>query len=144
MNISALKQEIKRFLSSIDYTLYDLTYKKKSGKNVLTIYIDKDRQITMDDCVFVTEKINPWIDELDPISDEYFLEVSSPGAEKELRSDDQISAAVGRYVYIETYEQQFEGILEAFENNELQVKIKNKRIQIYMQDVRLIRLAIKF
>lgn len=144
MNINDLKQAVAVFLDTLGYTLYDLTYKKKSGKNVLTIYIDKDRQITMDDCVLVTEKINPWIDELDPISAEYFLEVSSPGAEKELRNTEQIKAAVGRYIFVKTDEQEILGELETFENNLLTIKTKNKTVPIDMKDVRLIRLAIKF
>lgn len=105
MDINNLKDKLENFIQSLGYELYDLEYKKKSKHSVLTIYIDKEDGITIEDCVQVTEKVNPYIDELDPIKEEYFLEVSSAGAEKELRNEKAIKGAVQQFVHIETSEQ---------------------------------------
>ncbi len=144
MNIEDLKKKIDVFLKNMDYSLYDIKYKESKKNNILTIFIDSKHGITIDDCVKVTNELNPYLDELDPIPNEYFLEVSSPGAEKELRSSEDVKNAVGKYVYIETYEQKFKGYLEQFDDFEIVLNIKNKKIKINYEEVNLIRLAIKF
>ena len=144
MDISKLKKQISEFLEKLGYSLYDIEYKKKSKNSVLTVYIDKDTDITIDDCVLVTQELDPFLDEIDPIESEYFLEVSSPGAEKELRNTQAINQAIGKYIHVETYEQKMEGYLESFDGNEIVLKIKNKNIKINYEEVNLIRLAIKF
>ena len=144
MNMIDLKEKIKKFLEDLGYDLYDIEYKKKTKNSVLTIYIDRLEGITIEDCVLVTEKINPYIDELDPIKEEYFLEVSSAGAEKELRNSEAIKNSIGMFVYIETYDQKIEGYLESFDGDEIGLKVKNKIIKINYEEVNLIRLAIKF
>jgi len=144
MNIDKLKQEIGEFLDKLGYALYNLEFKKKSKNSVLTIYIDGEEDITIDDCVKVTHELNPFLDELDPIETEYFLEVSSPGAEKELRNENSIKKAIGKFVHLETDEQKVEGYLEAFDGDEITLKVGKKNIVTKYKEVNLIRLAIKF
>ncbi len=144
MNIQKLKKDISSFLETTPYGLYDLEFLKEKKTSILRIYIDTLAGITMDDCVEATKLLNPFIDELDPIEGEYILEVSSPGAEKELRSKEAIEKAVGRFVYVETYEQKLEGKLTEFDGEYLTLSIKSKKVKINYIDVNLIRLAIKF
>ncbi len=144
MELKKLEKAIRDFLKTMNYDLYELEYLKKKKDSILRIYIDSDKDITMDDCVLVTQKINPYLDELDPIKDPYFLEVSSPGAEKKLKTPKAISNSIGKFVHIETYEQKLEGKLEAFDGDVITIKIRNKKIDINYYDVKLIRLAIKF
>ena len=144
MNIKTLKESLGTFIEDLGYTLYDLEYKKTKKQSLLTVYIDGEKDITIDDCVTVTQALNPYLDELDPIEEPYMLEVSSPGAEKELRDAKAITRAIGRYVHVETYEQTFEGLMEAFDGNQITLRIKNKPIHINYEDVNKIRLAIKF
>jgi len=144
MDLSKLKLELEVLINEIGYDLYDIKYTKKSKNSVLTVFIDKLEGIIVDDCVLVTEKINPYIDELDPIKEEYFLEVSSAGAEKELRNPVAIKNALGKFVHVETGDQKAEGYLESFNDDELGLKVKNRLIKINYEEVNLIRLAIKF
>ncbi|MCK4551611.1 MAG: ribosome maturation factor RimP [Tenericutes bacterium] len=144
MDFEILKVDLEQFLKSTEYELYDLELKKTKNGTVLTVYIDREEGIMIDDCVIVSNLLNPYLDDYDPIEGEYILEVSSAGAEKELRTEKSVKSAVGRFVHIETYEQKVEGILENFNGFELVLKIKNKLIKINYEDVNLIRLAIKF
>ncbi|MDY0138465.1 MAG: hypothetical protein RBR50_02085 [Candidatus Izemoplasmatales bacterium] len=145
MNLDSLKESLKVFLENTPYEFYGLEYNKKGKDRILTIYIDKLDGVTMDDVVAATNLINPFIDDLDPIKEEYLLEISSPGAEKELRSKEAIKKAVDRFVYLETYEQKLEGKLLAFDGEYLTiVNNKNKKIKVDYIDVNHIRLAIKF
>lgn len=144
MNLDKLKEELKKFLENTPYELYDVEIKSSKKETILTIYIDSLKGITLDDCVAATRLLDPFIDELDPIESEYLLEVSSPGAEKLLKSKEQVKNAEGRYVYLETYEQKLEGKLTHFDGEYLTLSIKNKDIKVNYIDVNLIRLAIKF
>ncbi len=144
MDKKTLKEKLKTFIESLNYELYDVEIRKSKKQTILTVYIDHINGITIDDCVAVTQEINPYMDELDPIQGEYMLEVSSAGAEKELRSEKAIKHAIGKYVHIETYEQKLEGNLVDFDGFEITVKIRNKTFKINYEEVNLIRLAIKF
>lgn len=144
MKIEELKENLSKFLKSINYELYDLELRKNKKDTILTVYIDRPEGITIDEVVDATNQLNPYIDELDPIEGEYMLEVSSAGAEKELRTEQAIKQAIGKYVHVETYEQKIEGYLNSFDGYEIQLKVKNRKIEINYEDVNLIRLAIKF
>jgi len=144
MKIEELKKNLNEFLKSINYELYDLELRKYKKDTILTVYIDRPEGITIDEVVDATNQLNPYIDELDPIEGEYMLEVSSAGAEKELRTEKAINHAIGKYVHIETYEQKIEGYLNSFDGYTILLKVKNKKIEINYEDVNLIRLAIKF
>ncbi|MDD3712101.1 MAG: ribosome maturation factor RimP [Candidatus Izemoplasmatales bacterium] len=145
MNLDKLKEELNVFLKTTRFELYGVEFIKDKKDSILRIYIDNLDGINMEDVVEATHLINPFIDKLDPIEGEYLLEVSSPGAEKELRSVEAVKKAINRYVYLETYEQKLEGKLVDF-NGEVLTLIagKNKRVAINYIDVNLIRLAIKF
>lgn len=145
MNLDKLKDELTVFLKPTRFELYGVEFIKDKKDSILRIYIDSLEGINMEDVVEATHLINPFIDKLDPIAGEYLLEVSSPGAEKELRSIEAVKKAINRYVYLETYEQKLEGKLVDF-NGEVLTLIagKNKRVAINYIDVNLIRLAIKF
>lgn len=145
MNLDKLKDELNGFLKTTRFELYGVEFIKDKRDSILRIYIDNLEGINMEDVVEATHLINPFIDKLDPIEGEYLLEVSSPGAEKELRSMEAFKKAINRYVYLETYEQKLEGKLVDF-NGEVLTLIagKNKRVAINYIDVNLIRLAIKF
>lgn len=144
MNIEKLKKDVQIFLESIDYELYDLEIVKENNQKILRIYIDKPEGVNMDDIVLATQKLDPFIDEIDPIEDNYMMEVSSPGAERELRSKEAIEHALNRLVHVETFTQKFDGDLVAFDGDTLTLSIKNKKVKINYIDVNLIRLAIDF
>ncbi len=68
------------------------------------MYIDKDAGVDIEECGIVSERLGEKIDELDPIQHNYFLEVSSPGAERPLKKEKDFEKAVGKQVYVKTYE----------------------------------------
>ena len=86
------------------YSLYDVEYVKEGSEFFLRIYFDKDGGLTLDDCVLLSEKLAEELDKEDFISDKYYLEVSSPGIERELRNLEEVIDSIGKHVYIKTYE----------------------------------------
>ncbi len=83
--------------------LWDTEYVKEGAQRVLRFTIDKPEGVNIDDCERFHRAIDPLLDELDPISEAYQLEVSSPGLERDLRTDAQIAACEGWDVEVRLY-----------------------------------------
>lgn len=143
MDLKNLKIAIESRIKILDYELYDVEYVKERRQNVLRVYIDKKTGIDIDDCVAASEIISAYLDETDPIQDDYSLEVSSPGAERKLRDREEIKNAIGHYIHVQTYDQTYEGDLINFEGDILSLKVRNKIQDISYLDITLIRMAIK-
>ncbi len=78
--------------------LWDVEFVKEGARRVLRVTIDSDEGITIDDCERMHRAIDPVLDEADPIESAYDLEVSSPGIERELRTDAHIDFGIGELV----------------------------------------------
>ena len=96
-------QFIEPLLSDTPYEIYDVEYVKEGTEWYLRIFIDKEGGIDLDDCETVTDLINDPLDELDPIAEAYFLEVSSPGVERHLKSVRHFENAVGEKIRVKTF-----------------------------------------
>lgn len=126
----------------------------KEGKNwFLRVYIDKDGGVDIEECGLVSERLSEKLDEADPIPHNYFLEVSSPGAERPLKKERDFENAVGKNVFIKTYEpidggKTFEGILTRFDGKtvvlEVKDKTRRKKVELPFEKVASARLAVSF
>ena len=138
-----LLEQIRPFIEELNYYLYDIEIVKEGGNDILRVMIENDTYINIDDCVKVSHAISDKLDEIDPFVEPYMLEVTSAGAERELRNSEEVKRAVGKPVYVKTLEQKLEGRLEKFKDNVLQVKIKNKTVhKVNYMDIEFIRLTI--
>ena len=93
-----VREAIEPTVTELGYSIWDITYNKIGADYHLEITIDHERGITIDDCEKVHRAIDPILDECDPIEGFYYLEVSSPGIERELRTDVHISSCIGMAV----------------------------------------------
>jgi ribosome maturation factor RimP len=93
-----VREAILPTVTELGYRIWDVTYQKIGADYHLEITIDSDEGINIDDCEKVHRAIDPILDEIDPIEDFYYLEVSSPGVERELKSDEHIELSIGQRV----------------------------------------------
>ena len=93
-----VREAILPVVTELGYRIWDIVYSKIGADYHLEITIDNDEGINIDDCERVHRAIDPILDECDPIEGFYYLEVSSPGIERELRTDDHINASIGQKV----------------------------------------------
>ncbi len=84
-------------------SLWDTEYVKEGADFHLRITIDKEGGVGIEDCERVHRAIDPLLDEADPIEGFYYLEVSSPGLERELRTDAHLAASVGETVELRLF-----------------------------------------
>ena len=87
----------------LGYELWDVEYVKEGAEYYLRITIDSPEGITIEDCEKMHRAIDPLLDEADPIEEAYHLEVSSPGIERELKTDMQITACEDWDVEVRLY-----------------------------------------
>lgn len=142
-------------LQDHDFYLYDLEFVKEGKSWYLRVYIDKDGGITLEDCALVSDELSEALDnvEPDPIPQAYFLEVSSPGAERPLKKEEDYQRAIDHYIHISLYQQingqkVYEGTLTQLSNKEITLdyldKTRHRQITIDRQKIAQARLAIKF
>ena len=93
-----VREIIQPTADELGYYLWDVEYVKEGARRVLRITIDSEEGISIIDCEKVHRAIDPILDEADPIENAYRLEVSSPGIERELRTDAHLEASIGLVV----------------------------------------------
>ena len=138
--IEEIRQALLPIIESYDCYLDDLVYEQEKNDMYLRVFIEKNEgSLDMDTCTAV-------------IKDEYYLEVSSPGIEKPLRSLAEIQKHTGDYVHMELKQtvnglSEIEGILEETES---QIKVQyfvkgvKKHLVTEYENIKFMRLAVKF
>lgn len=122
-----VRELIAPTVEELGYRIWDVTYTKIGADYHLEITIDSDDGIGIDDCEKVHRAIDPILDEHDPIESFYYLEVSSPGIERELRTEEHILACLGLDVEAKLFaakdgRKSFVGVLSAFENGRVVIE----------------------
>lgn len=109
---------IKEAVEEQGVMLWDVRFLKEGASWYLRVFIDSESGITIDDCTNVSHAIDPIIDEADPIDKAYYLEVCSPGIEKELTRPFHFESVIGQRVKVKLYKaidskKEFKGILKS-------------------------------
>ena len=146
---SIIAQFMEAYTADGEYELVDVEFVKEGKNRFLRVFIDKAGGVDIDDCSRVSEYLSQKLDEQDPIDKAYFLEVSSPGAERPLKKSEDFHKAVQKHVFITTYEpinglKEFEGKLQSFNGDIAIVSVQNKEVGIPYSKVASARLAIVF
>ncbi len=140
-------------LDDLQLELVDVEYSKEGKNWFLRVFIDKPGGIDIEECGVVSERLGEKLDEVDPITHNYFLEVSSPGAERPLKKAADFENSIGKQVNVKTYEpidgiKEFEGKLIEFNGEFLQIAVKiktrTKTFEIPFDKVAIARLAVEF
>ncbi|MFZ7132098.1 MAG: ribosome maturation factor RimP [Eubacteriales bacterium] len=130
--------------------LVDVEFKKEGQKWVLRVYIDKENGVGLDDCQRVSEELGNLLDEKDPITDSYFLEVSSPGLDRPLKKDSDFLKYMDREIEITLYQpmnnsKYFKGMNKGIHQDALKMTIENEKIiQIPVKSIASARLYFEF
>ena len=101
--VGAVRVIAEPLAEELGYVLWDVEYVKVGADMYLRITIDSEEGITIEDCEKLHRAIDPVLDEADPIEEAYYLEVSSPGVERELRTPAHIEACEGWNVEVKLY-----------------------------------------
>ena len=115
--------------------IWDVEFVKEGTRRILRITIDSEDGIDINLCEQFHRAIDPMLDEADPIEEAYYLEVSSPGIERELRTQTHIDACEGWDVEVKLYApidgvKVFRGVLLASsENGDVRIDLNGKVLE---------------
>lgn len=136
--------------------LVDMEYVKEKGQNYLRIYVDRQPNgIDIDEIAALSELVSEKLDTIDPdpLPDPYVLELSSPGAERPIKTEADWKRALNDYVHIGLYQKiddkkVYEGTLKYYNNDEIVLEVKDKtrrkKLTIPRKLIAKIRFAIEF
>ncbi|MEF9990465.1 MAG: ribosome maturation factor RimP [Romboutsia sp.] len=147
---STIEEMVAVITEPKNFEIVDVEYVKEAGEFYLRVYIDKEGGISLNDCEEVSRALSEVLDVKDPINDNYFLEVSSPGLDRPLKKDKDFVRYQGRDIEIKLYKpmngsKQFEGELVGLtDDKNIKVIIDENEVEFNKKDVALVRLAIKF
>lgn len=149
-----VKELVKTKVEDLGVELYDVVYEKEGNDYFLRVLIDNEEEnIDLDTCVSVSEVVSSILDEKDPISNEYFLEVTSPGAERPLKTKEQFKKAINKYILVDVLEpvegyDQLVGTIKSVDDDgfDLEIKIKTrvKVVRIAFSNVSEAMTTVKF
>lgn len=123
-----LENKIKLLVESLGFALYDILNVKENENQILRICITKPdtkkgNTITLENCQEVSLALSPLLDVEMPDSKKYFLEVSSPGIERTLKTPIHYQGAIGEFVRVKTIDKkEFRGKLLQVDENTLMLE----------------------
>ena len=109
-------------------SLWDVEYVREAGSWYLRVFIDKEGGVSIDDCERISRRMDPILDEADPIPDSYVFEVGSAGAERELKRPSDFEQFMGSQVEVKLYQpvngsKTFVGTLAGYEQGKVSVTV---------------------
>ena len=138
---STVKELITPLALEMGYYLWDVEFVKEGADKYLRITIDNEEGITIEDCEKFHRAIDPLLDEADPISEAYILEVSSPGIERELKTAEHVEACEGWDVEVKLYaprngSKSFRGVLCGYdEDGNIVIEIGEEKVSFKPDEV---------
>lgn len=153
--VETVTEMVTPILDEQNFELVEVEFVKEGKSWFLRVFIDKDGGIDIEECAWVSEKLSEKLDSADPdpILQAYFLEVSSPGAERPLKKEEDYQKALGEYIHVSFYqpvegEKQYEGFLQSVDAEQLilkiRIKTREKELVIDRKNIAKARLAIQF
>lgn len=144
-----IEEIVKPVVENLGYELYNVEYRKEGQDYLLDIIIDNEAGINLDDCEKVSRTVDPLIDDANIITDQYLLCVSSPGADRELKTEADYEGNIGKEIDVRLYKA-FEGkskhvgTLEFYDDDKISIRVKNKKISIPREIISAVKQYVSF
>ena len=129
--------------------LWDPEYVREAGQWFLRLYLDKDGGVDILDCENVSRRVSDLLDEADPIEGSYIFEVSSAGAERQLKRPSDFEKFLGSPVLLKTYQnrdgrKEFPGVLKEYDGGAVVLEMGKQELRFEKNEVAMVRLRIVF
>jgi ribosome maturation factor RimP len=129
--------------------LWDVEYVREAGTWYLRVLVDKEGGLSIEDCERISRRLDPMLDEADPIPDSYVFEVGSAGAERELKRPGDFEQFMGSEVDVKLYQplegsKLFTGALTGYEDGRVSIRCGKKDRTFEKTQIAQVRLHVKF
>ena len=128
-------------------SLWDVEYVREAGSWYLRVFIDKEGGVSIDDCERISRRLDPILDEEDPIPDSYVFEVGSAGAERELKRPSDFEQFMGSQVEVKLYQpvkgsKTFVGTLSGYEQGKVTLTVGKETMTFEKAQTAQVRLHV--
>lgn len=128
-------------------TLWDVEYVREAGTWYLRLFIDKEGGVSIDDCEKISRRIDPILDEEDPIQDSYVFEVGSAGADRALKRPSDFIQFMGNMVEISLYKplngtKRYVGELRQYQDGNVEIRQGNSTVLFSKEQIAQVRLYV--
>ncbi|MBQ2696314.1 MAG: ribosome maturation factor RimP [Clostridia bacterium] len=135
--------------ASAGVSIWDVEFKKEGKESILRVYIDKEGGASIDDCETVSLALSDRLDEQDPISSAYSLEVSSAGLDRKLWRESDFMSYIGHQVDVKLYApidglKEFTAELLGYHEGVVSLRYEKKIMEVPQDKAASIRLAVIF
>ena len=153
--VKTVKPFIEEIVKANNLNLYDLEFVKEDGTWFLRVSIERDDgSMDFEIAEVISNLVSAKLDELDPISHEYVLDVCSPGVERPIRSKEEFIKNINQYISVylkesddlnndmytgDLLEVNDEGIIISYKD-----KTRTKKVSIDFKNIEKAHIAIKF
>ena len=133
-------------INELGYSIWDVEYMKVGTERHLEITIDSENGIDINDCEKVHRVIEVIIDEADQIDEMYYLDVSSPGLERNIRTKEHFEKRVGQVIEMKLFsaldgKKSMVGELVGYDAQSDKITLKEKSGTEYTVDSKLVSKA---
>ena len=144
--VDLVTEIVKPIVEQLGLSLWDVRFVKEGADSCLRIFIDSENGITIEDCEKVSRAVDLPLDEADPISQSYCLEVCSPGIERELKKEEHFQAFIDSPIMVKMIRpidklgKEFSGILKESDRNTVKIDVDGDIVTINKKDTVWIKL----
>lgn len=136
---------ITDMLEKEDLKVFEITY----HKNDQTLCVLLDEKMDMDQIEKVSSQVSDLLDQYeDDLPDNYFLDVSTVGAERPIRNEEELKAALNEFIYVKTKDSEYYGTLTSYNNGVMNLKVQDKTrekdVSVEYAKAKKVRYAVKF
>ena len=131
--IEKIREIVGQVLKAEGIELVDIIYRKEAGRQVLRLLVDREGGIVLSDCVGLSQRISQVLDEGNVITEQYLLEVDSPGVDRWFAVKRDYERAKGRLVRVTLSEaildkKEYIGRLEEISGAAIKIDVEKKGI----------------
>ncbi len=127
---------LQSLLPAMKLELFDVQFRREGEGWVLRVFIDSETGVSLDHCSNVSRELGRYLDVEDFIDHAYYLEVSSPGLERSLRSVEEFHRFFGKKARVKLHdaidgEKVFEGVIEEVVDGQIHLKLNDGRTMTF-------------
>lgn len=145
MDLQKIKDVLKEYAQNKELDLFDVTYRRSD--QILSVTFDEE--LSMDKLEEISAEVSKLLDAYeDEFDDNYFLDVSTVGAERPIRNEEELNKAVGNYIFVKDKDGEYYGDLVSFENGIIRLEVKDKNrtrtVEVDYKNTKEVRYAVRF
>ncbi len=145
----SVRELVAPIAESMGLTVLEVTYEKRFDGMNLTVVIDKEGGVTINDCEALHRAIDAPLDELDPVEGSYILNVSSPGLDRPLKSEWDYKRNLGKKISVRLYKpldgkKTYQGVLDSYDNDSFVLDTGKEKITFIKKETAHVLPVIEF